>query len=65
MPSLLLRQAKDATMKRRKLRATLWFRNIIWRMSPVELRQPLIDDLDNLARVPIVKMIPSIDELID
>ena len=33
-------------------------------MSPAELREPLIDDLDDLRRVSIVKMIPSIDQLI-
>jgi hypothetical protein len=33
-------------------------------MSSIELRQPLIDDFDNLCRVPIVKMIAPINQLI-
>src|SRR6266478_8415230 len=52
-------------MRTLKPRPMLKLRNIIiCRMSLVELRRPLIDDLDNLRGMPIVKMIAAIDELI-
>ena len=34
------------------------------RRLSVEARQPLIDDVDNLARVSIVKMIAAVNELV-
>ena len=60
--ALLLRQAKDATITIVGLRAMSVFRSIRWKTLSVEARQPLINDLDNLARVFIVKVIPALDE---